>query len=224
MVINIIHPFIYLFISLFIDSSTTFSESNSHYSTCWISFRETFVFPLFLNKFFKPSKRLLSILFFLSLFFILKLFSYYPSLHIYFFISYLSSCLFPLISNSPGPFHPSSSLFSLSSYLLSSHYLSLSFSLSLPLSLSFPLSLSLYLSICLFFSLFHSLSQLGIHEDSTNRAKLAKLLRYHSTKSGETMTSLDDYISRMPADQVKTSKKVKMITLFSFLKLRPGGF
>merc|ERR1712000_190933 len=39
--------------------------------------------------------------------------------------------------------------------------------------------------------------KLGVHEDSTNRKKLAELLRFSSSAAGEDMTSLKDYVSRM---------------------------
>jgi molecular chaperone HtpG len=43
----------------------------------------------------------------------------------------------------------------------------------------------------------------GVHEDSANREKVAELLRYHTTKSGNDMTSFKEYISRMKEGQDK---------------------
>ena len=55
-----------------------------------------------------------------------------------------------------------------------------------------------------FFEAFGKNLKLGIHEDSTIGAKIAKLLRYNSTKSGNSTASLEDYISRMDDKQPGT--------------------
>merc|ERR1739838_309163 len=52
-----------------------------------------------------------------------------------------------------------------------------------------------------FYEQFSKNIKLGIHEDSTNRMKIAELMRYHTSKSGDEQISLKEYVDRMKEGQ-----------------------
>ena len=52
-----------------------------------------------------------------------------------------------------------------------------------------------------FYEQFSKNLKLGIHEDSANRSKLADLLRFHTSKTGEDLISFKEYVARMKEGQ-----------------------
>merc|ERR1712086_998086 len=52
-----------------------------------------------------------------------------------------------------------------------------------------------------FYEQFSKPLKLGIHEDSTNRTKIAELMRFNTSKSGDEQISLKEYVDRMKEGQ-----------------------
>merc|ERR1711973_730110 len=73
-----------------------------------------------------------------------------------------------------------------------------------------------------FYEQFSKNLKLGIHEDSTNRKKLAGHLRFHTSASGDEMCSLSDYVSRMKENQANiyfiTGESKEVVASSSFVE------
>merc|ERR1712093_44354 len=80
-----------------------------------------------------------------------------------------------------------------------------------------------------FYEQFGKNLKLGIHEDSTNRNKVAELMRYHSSKSGDEMIALKEYVDRMKEGQNDiyyiTGESVAQVSSSPFIEtLRKKGY
>merc|ERR1712170_229727 len=79
-----------------------------------------------------------------------------------------------------------------------------------------------------FYEQFGKNIKLGIHEDSTNRKKLAGHLRFFTSASGDEMCSFSDYVSRMKENQKNiyyiTGESKEVVAASSFVeKLKKRG-
>merc|ERR1712183_995139 len=73
-----------------------------------------------------------------------------------------------------------------------------------------------------FWKEFNKNLKMGCYEDDSNRSKISKLLRFHSTKSEEKEISLDKYLDRsqesiyyMSGDAIDTMKKAPSLQVFT---------